>query len=100
MDSAQYDAMCAFFLKQQEKDIRNKMIFPMITNLGPIDEEQLCFETPPVHARIMVPAVYPPFFGIGVSGFKNGLTVTAAAYPETRHKVDEILDAMLDELPK
>lgn len=70
----------------------------MITNLGPIDEEQLRFETVPSQAQVMVPAVYPPFFGIGVSGFREGLTVSASAYPGTRTRVNGILDAVLEEL--
>jgi NRPS condensation-like uncharacterized protein len=94
-----YDKLRIFFTKLQEKDIKSRAIFPMFTNLGPIAPDRLRFDSPPVEARIMVPAGYPPFFGIGISGYNGGLTVSAAAFPETREKVNAILDSMLAELP-
>lgn len=98
LENAHYDRMRSFFVRRQEGDIRAGRVFPAITNLGPIDEEQLRFETTPSQAQVMVPAVLPPFFGIGVSGYREGLTVSAAAYPGTGNRVNGILDAMMEEV--
>jgi NRPS condensation-like uncharacterized protein len=86
-------------MRLQRADIKARAVFPIVTNLGPLDHARLDFESSPLDARIMVPAAYPPFFGIGISGYRASLTVSAAAFPETRRQVNEILDSMLDELP-
>jgi len=94
-----YDTLHSVFMRLQRADIKAGAVFPIVTNLGPLDHTRLDFESSPIDARIMVPAAYPPFFGIGISGYRDSLTVSAAAFPETRRKVNEILDSMLDELP-
>jgi NRPS condensation-like uncharacterized protein len=94
-----YDTLHALFMRLQRADIKARAVFPIVTNLGPLDHARLDFESSPLDARIMVPAAYPPFFGIGISGYRDSLTVSAAAFPETRRQVNEILDSMLDELP-
>ncbi len=51
---------------------------PVMTNMGEIDERRLDFGNPGVAAaELIAPPCYPPFFGAGLSGFRNCLSLSA-----------------------
>ncbi len=57
-------------------------LVPVLTNLGPIDEESLDIGgVRPVAAEVLAPPIVPPFFGLGLSGYRGSLTLSCAIYP-------------------
>lgn len=99
MSGWSFQRMQHAFMQQHLKDQKNHAIFPIFTNLGPIDPQRLVFEQKPADVWVVVPAAFPPYFGIGLSGYEGSLTICAAAFPGSREVVDAILDYMLAELP-
>ncbi|MCP4345970.1 MAG: hypothetical protein GY795_10650 [Desulfobacterales bacterium] len=94
-----YQMLNSFFKKTIENGLKNKAIFPIFTNLGPIEEQYLVFDEKPDSACIIAPAGYPPFFGFGISGYSGSLTLTAGTFSSSRNKIEKIFDTMLEELP-
>lgn len=94
-----FEKIKIYFEQQYKKDIHDRAVFPMFTNMGTVDKALLAFDVPPKAAAIIGPADYPPFFGIGMSGYDGTLTLAAAGYPETKDKVQKILEDMIAELP-
>ncbi len=75
---------------------------PVLTNMGPIDEQLLDFGDPAVeYAWLVVPTSYPAGFMAGLSGFRGRITMTANHYPSavSREKIVALLDGVDDELP-
>ncbi|MCP4103917.1 MAG: hypothetical protein GY749_00005 [Desulfobacteraceae bacterium] len=70
--------------------MKNKAIFPVFTNLGPIKEQYLVFDEKPDSACIIVPTGYPPFFGFGISGYSGSLTLTAGTFSSSRNTIEKI----------
>jgi NRPS condensation-like uncharacterized protein len=93
-----YDGMKSFFDRQRIRDMHDKAVFPIFTNLGEIDKDFIVFEKPPLAAHIIVPAGFPPYFGMGVSGYGGTLTITAAVYPRTKPIVEKMLNEMTIEI--
>jgi len=89
-----YERLRALCRKNHAKEIQRGMLFPILTNMGPLDPDLLTFDSQPIDAKLIVPAAIPPFFGIGVSGYKNTLTFTSAMYPGTRQKVLSLMRSM------
>lgn len=79
--------------------IVNKTLFPIFTNLGPIEESRLVFDKQPTSVIVLVPTGFPPFFGLGMSGYKGTLTLSAGTFKSTRTTVENMLDIILAELP-
>jgi len=73
--------------------------FPIFTNLGPIEESRLVFDKKPINAWVIVPTGNPPFLGVGMSGYKGTLTLSAGTFKNTRDTVENMFDIMLKELP-
>jgi len=82
-----------------KKMIRNQSIFPIFTNLGPIDESRLVFDQKPIDATVLVPTGHPPFLGIGMSGYAGTLTLSAGTFKTTHDTIEKMFDIMLEELP-
>lgn len=55
---------------------KNNSFAPSLTNMGPIDAARLDFGTALQRAYLMVPLLFPPVFGAGVSGFRDSLTLS------------------------
>ncbi len=61
---------------------RSGNLAPSLTNMGPLDGRALALDGRlPSSAWLIVPAHTPPHVGVGVSGYRGGLTLTAAATP-------------------
>lgn len=80
---------------------------PVMTNMGGIDERRLDFGNPGVAAaELIAPPCYPPFFGVGLSGFRNGLSLTAEGSAasdfadRTQALFDRVARELLLEIPK
>ena len=69
----------------------NNTIFPIFTNLGPVGPDGLVFDRPASRAWIIPPAGFPPFCGVGLSGYNGWLTVSTASFPSTRQMVGSML---------
>ncbi len=79
---------------------KNKTVFPIFTNLGPMGPDGLVFDRPATRAWIIPPAGFPPFCGVGLSGYNGWLTVSSASFPSTLAMVGEMLDRLVNELPR
>ena len=71
-----------------------------LTNMGEISPERVKFDSLPVEAHMLVPPVFPPLLGYGLSGYKGTLTLSAGVYhsstqPET---VSILADRVISEL--
>jgi NRPS condensation-like uncharacterized protein len=63
--------------------VRDRHFPPGLTNMGPLDPGRLYFDGFPDHARLLVPPIHPPGLGVGLSGYRGALTLSAGVYPET-----------------
>ena len=80
---------------------------PVMTNMGRIDERRLNFGNPGVDAaELIAPPCYPPFFGVGLSGFRNSLSLSAGGsaasdfVDRTQALFDRVVRELLLEIPK
>jgi NRPS condensation-like uncharacterized protein len=75
---------------------------PDITNMGLIGSKQLDFGSVHVDRAFLTAGVaFPPFFGMGVSGYRDSLTLRAG-FCQSRifgSIMERFLDQMLCELP-
>ena len=77
--------------------MRRGKVPPAFTNMGSIDD--LDFDGSPQSAHLLVPPVYPPSVGVGLSGFGGTLSLTTVAYPQSRSEIEAFMEAIIDELP-
>ena len=72
-----------------------------LTNMGPIDPGGLVFDEAPRAAWLLVPPIYPPQFGVGVTGYAGSLTLSAGVYTEAGPDslAEKFFEAVLAELP-
>ncbi len=74
---------------------------PALTNLGAVEEEALDFGGfHPISAEVLVPPTGPPFFALGLSGYKDCLTLSAgydpaAISPQSLDELFQKLDSIL-----
>jgi NRPS condensation-like uncharacterized protein len=71
---------------------------PIFTNMGPIEQASANFGRPAEAAWLLVPAIYPPVLGVGLSGYAGGLTISAGAVPSTAPVVESFYDRIVAEL--
>lgn len=93
-----FSRMKRVFSAQQKKDMSAMAIFPVLTNMGTIEQKSVTFGSLPETAHTIVPAGIPPYFGIGISGYEGTLTISAAVYSETETVVSRLVGDMLCEL--
>lgn len=93
-----YSKLKRLFAKRQIVDMKEHAVFPLVTNLGEIDKKRVLFDVAPNAAYLIVPAAFPPYFGVGISGFDGTLTITTTAFPDTEVIVGEFMDMLLEEL--
>jgi NRPS condensation-like uncharacterized protein len=82
--------------------IRSGNVPPILTNWGPIDPERADFGHVRVaHAFGAPPTVFPPFFSLTVTGFRETLTLCTGFLENAieRSKVEHLLAQMERELP-
>jgi NRPS condensation-like uncharacterized protein len=79
--------------------LTNSNFMNILTNLGLIDEAELIFEEKPLLAWILPPAVFPPAFGVGFSGYRGGLTISTSIYDCDREIVQALFQQIEAELP-
>jgi NRPS condensation-like uncharacterized protein len=80
---------------------RNNLVQAALTNLGPIEPEKVSFDAPPVKACLIVPPVFPPLLGLGLSGYNGSLTLSAGVYPSSDQKeiMNQLIENIINELP-
>ncbi len=81
--------------------VKHKVLTSALTNMGPIEKSYVTFDTAPVAAWLIVPPIYPPMMGLGLSGYDGGITISFGGYrpaidPE---KVNRLFDRMEAEMP-
>ncbi len=101
--------MCKIMSHQQAAKIYRDYIESLVkrqggthwfTNTGPIDTESVNFGIYPTKAHILPPVTYPPLpCMFNLSGYRGTLTLSAGAYPTQKDTNEELLDAILKELP-
>lgn len=76
---------------------------PGFTNLGAVDPAEADFGAPELESAAMViPATHAPWFGVGVSGHKGALTLSAGVWPGAiaPEWVEELFFLVEEELPR
>lgn len=93
---------CALFHRAWGQMIKTGILPPDFTNMGAIDPEQLDFGAPKVTAAHLTAGVtFPPFFGMGLSGFRESLSLsvgfcqTAVQRPLVEKFFDQIIRELL-----
>jgi NRPS condensation-like uncharacterized protein len=71
-----------------------------ITNVGPIQPQAVSFGGPPLKAWFLPPVVYPPFFGIHLSGYSGSLTISSGFPQPILPLVEQFFDRLMAELPE
>jgi NRPS condensation-like uncharacterized protein len=82
--------------------IRSGNIPPILTNWGPIEPDRADFgDITVAHAFGAPPAVFPPFFSLTVTSFRETLTLCTGFLENAieRGKVEDLLDRLENELP-
>ncbi|MCP4696664.1 MAG: hypothetical protein GY862_07430 [Gammaproteobacteria bacterium] len=82
--------------------IKRHNFMNLFTNMGPISPDVTTFDTPATYACIHPPALYPPAFSIGLTGYEGTLTLSAGVFPAAMESVspERFLDTVLSELLK
>jgi len=95
-----YPRLKAFFAWIMN-DVIKKQNFPtVLTNMGPIDDDSITFGAlRPDRAFLLVPPIYPPMIGIGLSGCRGALTLSAGVPQSTAPLIEDLFDQILEELP-
>lgn len=71
-----------------------------LTNMGPIAPERVRFDDlRPTSAYLLTPIIYPPLFGIGLSGYAGSLTLSAGVPECARCPIESFFDALIAALP-
>jgi len=93
---------CALFQRAWGQMITTGILPPDFTNMGAIDPEQLDFGAPKVTATYLTAGrTFPPFFGMGLSGFRESLTLSVGFCQTAVQKplVERFFDQIIRELP-
>lgn len=93
-----YDQMETAFAKQQMQAERKSAIFPIFTNLGMFESDTVFFNAVPRSACLLAPSGYPPYFGIGMSGYGETITLSTTVYSATKPIVEELMKYMIKEI--
>lgn len=98
--SLPYFGLKAFFKALEGGLIADKNHPDTFTNMGPIEKETLMFgKKPPRRAWMLVPPIYPPIFGFGMSGYAGSLTLSSGGPRPIMETAENFLDALMNELP-
>lgn len=95
-----YRGLVRFFEVVMKFSLRRGNFPNTLTNMGLLQPASIAFGgIVPEAAWILVPPVYPPMFGVGLSGYAGTLTLSAGVPSQIAPDVDEFFDKLLSELP-
>lgn len=94
-----YPALCRLFTKMRADSERRGSTPNTLTNTGVIPPHVVDFGIRPHAAYLLIPLVYAPLVGVGVSGFDGSVTFSAGVSQSTRPHIEQLLDLALAELP-
>lgn len=87
--------------QQIETAKKMKMALPLMTNFGKINADAIRFgAAEPVDGHMTAPIMYAPFFSVGVSSYRNVLTLSIGYHTPavSTSAVSQLLEDMVDEL--
>ncbi|MFC1923898.1 hypothetical protein ACFLT3_01515 [Chloroflexota bacterium] len=87
------------YKKVVQRAIDRGNIAPGLTNMGEIEVDAVTFDYPPDSAQLIAPPYYPPYFLIGLSGFKGTLSLSSIVRPAHKDRVNRFLENVLSQLP-
>jgi len=88
-----------FLLRRHLRDERKRSnIPPTLTNMGPINRRHVDFGQIPREAYLLVPPIFPPFLGIGLSGFEGSMTLSAMVPDNAAPQIRSLFQAIENEL--
>ena len=93
----------ALFRRAWGQMIKTGILPPDFTNMGSIDPEQLDFGLTKMNDAYLTAGVtLPPFFGMGLSGFRESLTLSVGFCQSAiqRRVLERFFDQILTELPR
>ena len=100
MRSMSYTRVKAFFDWALKDGIKKHNIHTLFTNMGPIDENTVTFGgMKPSRAFLLVPPLYPPMVGCGLSGCLGELTLSAGVPPATAPLLAQLFEDMINQMP-
>lgn len=94
-----YPTLCRLFTRMRSVSQRRGSTPNTLTNTGVIPPHVVDFGIKPRDAHVLVPLVYAPLVGVGVSGFDGSVTFSAGVSQATRPHIEQLLDLALAELP-
>lgn len=79
-----------------------KQLMPLafLTNMGAIEPESVCFDSPPKNAWLLPPPGTPPNFIAGLSGYAGALSLSSGTYPAGAELVESLLAETVSQLPQ
>lgn len=99
--SFSYPRLTSFFRYVLQAGERRRNFAPVITNMGPIEPETITFGgLRPTYAFLLVPPIFPPLFGCGLSGCAGGLTLSAGSPTGALPAINDTFDCLISELPR
>jgi len=87
------------YKKVVQRAIDRGNIAPGLTNMGEIEVDAVTLDYPPDSARLIAPPYYPPYFLIGLSGYKGTLSLSSIVRPAHKDRVTRFLENVLSQLP-
>ncbi|NLH49065.1 MAG: hypothetical protein GX444_10730 [Myxococcales bacterium] len=81
--------------------IRTYNVANVLTNMGPIEPEEVRYDEPPLDAWIHGPQALPPLLAAGLTGFAGSMTLSIGHLPtaENRALIASLLDGIHEILP-
>jgi len=87
------------YKKVVQRAINKNNIAPGFTNMGEIAIDAVTFDHPPDSAWLFAPPYYPPYFLIGLSGYKRTLSLSSVVRPSHNDKVIRFFENVISQLP-
>jgi NRPS condensation-like uncharacterized protein len=94
-----YAALGRLFISVFNKGIRDGVMPNALTNMGPIERGDVDFDGAPKSAHLVVPAMYTPMLGVGISGYEGSLTLTCGVRAPKLALAAAFLGRIASELP-
>ena len=87
------------YKKLVQRAIDRGNMAPGLTNMGEIAIDAVTFDYPPDSAWLIAPPYYPPYFLIGLSGYKGTLSLSSFIRPAHKDRVTQFFENVLSQLP-
>ena len=82
-----------------QRAINRNNIAPGLTNMGEIATDAVTFDFPPDSAWLFAPPYHPPYFLIGLSGYKGTLSLSSVVRSSHKDKVIQLFENVISQLP-